>query len=429
MKRHDKERPNKASAGRRFAVWLIVLAVAAVLIRLALASRYGGFMSDQELFVDWMRQVRQRGLGTVYIEGSNINYPPLFLLIMEAYRSAAGLFGIVPAAGELSFKGVLIALDLAAFGAAVLLTRSSGRTAGRLFVLALLALNPALIFGSAVWGQVDMLHSLLMAASLLLLPGSPPAAGALFALALLSKFQAVTLLAVFGIYFLRLLLRREFRPPALFAAGFAGVTGACAAFFAWSGGLQAMLKGAYLSAVGMYPQVTMNAMNVWYYFIGTPPTTPDTTKVLGFLSLRTAGFLLLALCVVYAAACLWRSRMDAAALLKSAALVNFAFFMLPTEIHERYSVPALVLAVFVCLYDRRWRLPAVLLSLSVTANLWMVQAERIGVYPGLAVVYVNVALLLWMLLALGREMRAGRSSDTADRNAKGRRKARAPGIG
>ncbi|OWA35333.1 hypothetical protein B9G55_11820 [Saccharibacillus sp. O16] len=411
-------RPKKANQSEQFpqtfGYWIVGLAVAALLIRLVLAFRHGGFMSDQELFIDWMKQVQQRGLGVVYIEGNNINYPPLFLLIMDGYRRAASWFGIVPVAGELSFKGVLIALDLAAFAAAVWLTRAAGRTASRLFVLALFALNPALIFGSSVWGQVDMLHSLLMTASLLLLPGFPLLAGALFALALLGKFQAVTLLAVLGMYFLRRLFdRREIRALAAFAGGFAWVMGLCAAFFAYAGGLKAMLKGAYLSAVGMYPQVTMNAMNIWYYFIGTAPDTPDTQRVWGTLTLRAAGFLLLALFVAYAAVYLWRSRLDVPALLKAAVLVNFAFFMLPTEIHERYSVPALVLAIFVCLYDRRWRLPVILLSLSVTANLWMVQTSSIHVSAGLLLVYVNVALLLWMVGTMGMEMKHGHAAGSS----------------
>lgn len=415
--RKQEEPHQHVLSKKAFMIWIILLGIAAAGIRLIVALPHGGFMSDQQLFVDWMEQVRQRGLASVYIEGSNINYPPIFLLLMDLYRGFVGWLGIVPAAGELSFKGVLIVIDLILLAAALPLTRSIGRSRSRLFVLALLALNPALIFGSASWGQVDMLHSMLMAATLLVLPGLPLLAGVLFALALLSKFQAVTLLAVLGMYFLRRLADRHgIRPLGLFAAGFAGSIGITAAFFAMAGGLQAMVKGAYLSAVGMYPQVTMNAMNIWYYFIGTLPTTPDTAQILGTLTLRSAGFLLLALFVAYAAVYLWKSRPDAASLLKSAALVNFAFFMLPTEIHERYSVPALVLSVFVCLYDRKWTVPTILLSLSVTANLWMVQAGVIGGYAGLVVVYANVALLLWMVGSLYVELRQNRRDrDTADK--------------
>lgn len=405
MRKQEEPYPDIRSK-RAFMLWMVWLGVAAVGIRLIVALPHGGFMSDQQLFVDWMEQVRQRGLASVYIEGNNINYPPMFLLLMDLYRVTVGGFGIVPTAGELSFKGVLIVLDLLLLGAAIPLTRSIGYTGNRLFVLTLLALNPALIFGSASWGQVDMLHSLLMAATLLMLPNLPWLAGLLFALALLSKFQAVTLLAVLGMYFLRRLADRNgIRPLALFTAGFSGLIGVTAVFFALAGGLQAMVKGAYLSAVGMYPQVTMNAMNIWYYFIGTSPTTPDTTRIFGVLTLRSAAFLLLAVFVAHAAVYLWKSRLAASSLLKSAALVNFAFFMLPTEIHERYSVPALVLSIFVCLYDRKWRVPTILLSLSVTANLWMVQAGEIGVYTGLVVVYVNVALLLWMVGSLYLELR------------------------
>ncbi|MDO3411298.1 hypothetical protein QWJ34_16150 [Saccharibacillus sp. CPCC 101409] len=393
---------------RQVGLWLPILAAAALIVRLALASRPGGFMSDQELFVDWMRQVSARGLGGVYIESTNINYPPLFLLIMDLYRRVIGWFGAVPAPGELSFKGVLVALDMAVFAAAARLTRNTGSPRRRLAVLGLLALNPALIFVGSVWGQVDLPHSFLMAASLILLPPLPAVSGVLFALALLTKFQAVTLLAVFGMKFLHSLIRKkEWRPAALFLGGFAGTVAVCAGFFALFGGLRAMIAGAYLSAVGMYPQVTMNAMNIWFYFVGTAPATPDTTKILGLLTLRGAGFLLLALCTAFAALYLWRSRMDAPALLKAAALVNFGFFMLPTEMHERYSIPALVLAIFVCLYDHRWRLPALVLSFSVTANLWMVQAGNIHAAGGLFIVYVHVGVLLWMMAALGLEIKRG----------------------
>ncbi|MCQ4087498.1 hypothetical protein [Saccharibacillus sp. JS10] len=407
MRNQELRRPKKFE-NRTFWLWIVGLILLAVGIRIAVALPHGGFMSDQQLFVDWMEQVRKHGLLAVYIEGKEINYPPVFLLIMNSYRVLVGLFGIVPVAGELSFKGVLIAIDLIVLLCAIPLTRASKQKGTRLFVLGLLALNPALIFGSASWGQVDMLHSMLMASTLLLLPTMPVFAGVLFAVALLSKFQAITLLAILGMYFLRLVIQKRTVEALLrFGAGFFGVLGITVILFAQAGGLYAMVKGAYLSAVGMYPQVTMNAMNIWYYFIGVSPSTLDTTHVLGFLTLRSFGFLLLGIVVAFAAVYLWRSRLGVETLLKSAALVNFSFFMLPTEIHERYSVPALMLSIFVGLYDRRWWLPTVLLSVSVTVNLWMVQTGNIGVYSGLVVVYINVALLLWMIVTLFFEIKKG----------------------
>ena len=407
MRNQELGRPNKID-NRTFWLWIAGLTALAIGIRIAVAVPHGGFMSDQQLFVDWMEQVRQHGLLAIYIEGKDINYPPIFLLIMNSYRILVGLFGVAPVAGELSFKGVLIALDLIVLLCAIPLTRVAKPKSTRLFVFGLLALNPALIFGSASWGQVDMLHSMLMASTLLLLPTLPLVAGVLFAIALLSKFQAITLLAILGMYVLRLIVQqRNVKALLRFSIGFFGVLSITILLFAQAGGLYAMVKGAYLSAVGMYPQVTMNAMNIWYYFIGVSPSTLDTTHVLGFLTLRSSGFLLLGIVVAFAAVYLWRSRLGVEALLKSAALVNFAFFMLPTEIHERYSVPALMLCIFVGLYDRRWWLPTVLLSVSVTVNLWMVQTGHIGVYSGLAVVYTNVALLLWMIGALFLEIRKG----------------------
>ncbi|ANF98620.1 hypothetical protein AR543_04545 [Paenibacillus bovis] len=391
--------------------WALALLMAAGLgIRVWFGRQYAGFVSDQELFVQWMNQVREYGLGSVYLHNGGINYPPLFLWLLHGYGAVLQLLGITAAPGSLSYKSILILLDMLALLAVT--WWSAGRADQRLrwMVLAGFALNPALIVNSAVWGQVDILNGMLMAGSILLLLASPLGAGILFALALLTKLQSIIIAPVLGWYVLRELASKRFRPLLWIVIGicipFAGIS----LYFAGYGGLGAMLRAAYLSAVGMYTQVTMNALNIWYYLVGTAPITSDTVRLWGVISLRSIGFLLLFMAVIYAGIYLWKLRtINTAALLKAGVWVSFAFFMLPTEIHERYSIPALVLLLFTVILDRKWIGLATLLSLTITYNLWQVVNSQLQITGGILVTCLHVIALLWMAVLMLLELRNNRT--------------------
>ena len=120
-------------------------------------------------------------------------------------------------------------------------------------------------------------------------------------------------------------------------------------YFAAHGTFITMLKQAYLNAVGTFPTVTVFAMNIWYYAIGTDPNMVDTIQILPHITLKTVGLILLS--IAAALTCLYiffHRHMNMAVLLKAATFISFAFFMLPTQIHERYAFPALVFVIFYC---------------------------------------------------------------------------------
>ena len=152
------------------------------------------------------------GWAVLSLQMAIYNYPPLFLWIMGLYGDLLAALGISTYAGAISFKFLLILIDLAAILLAVKLTESMSNYNWRSFVLVLFALNPALMTDSAVWGQVDMLHSMLMLLTVVLLSNRPFMSGIIFALALLTKFQAITILPVIGIWLL-IVLRRERKIP------------------------------------------------------------------------------------------------------------------------------------------------------------------------------------------------------------------------
>lgn len=389
--------------------WLLFLLLLSVglALRLWLGSRYAGFMSDQNLFVQWMNALRQYGLGTVYIHDPNINYPPLFLLFMQGYAGLLHGFGITIQAGQLSFKLLLIVLDLVAGIAVFSWSLGKEKTVVRWVLLCIFVLNPALIVNSSIWGQVDILNGMLMAGALLTLLASPVLAGILFALALLTKLQAIVIAPVFGFYLLKCLWQRNMKPLLHMITGVLIPLIIVTIYFASHSGLQAMFKSAYMSAVGLYTQVTLNALNIWFYVVGTIPTTNDTQKLWDFISLRNLGFVLLLLAVIYTGIYLWKCRtMTTAILLKAGVWISFAFFMLPTEIHERYSIPALILVLLVTMLDRKWIAIACVLSVTITYNLWGVLTSNLPQLPGMVVVWIHILVLLWIGWLMYRDMRS-----------------------
>lgn len=389
--------------------WLLFLLLLSVGLglRLWLGSRYAGFMSDQNLFVQWMNALRQYGLGTVYIHDPNINYPPLFLLFMQGYAGLLHGFGITIQAGQLSFKLLLIVLDLVAGIAVFSWSLGKEKTVVRWVLLCIFVLNPALIVNSSIWGQVDILNGMLMAGALLTLLASPVLAGILFALALLTKLQAIVIAPVFGFYLLKCLWQRNMKPLLHMITGVLIPLIIVTIYFASHSGLQAMFKSAYMSAVGLYTQVTLNALNIWFYVVGTIPTTNDTQKLWNFISLRNLGFALLLLAVIYTGIYIWKCRtMTTAILLKAGVWISFAFFMLPTEIHERYSIPALILVLLVTMLDRKWIAIACVLSVTITYNLWGVLTSNLPQLPGMVVVWIHILVLLWIGWLMYRDMRS-----------------------
>ncbi|RIE05345.1 hypothetical protein D3H35_00710 [Cohnella faecalis] len=353
--------------------------IVAIEIRMLLASRYQGFISDQGLFIHWMETIRQYGLGEAYIQNGSINYPPLFLMLMDGYGKVLSLFGTSALIGTLSFKGIVVLVDFAAMLAAIKLSAGIRSSGWRLFILALFALNPVLIAGGAVWGQIDMLHSLLMVLAIVSLTKKTWLSGVWAALALLTKFQAVTILPIIGIYLLIEAFRnRRWKPSIGWLGGFAVPWLVTVGYFASAGGLKEMIKLAYTDAVGMYTSATVNAANIWFHVVGIDPSSDDTTPFLLGMSLRTFSLLLFAAAALFICVYEWiatRSGDIEAVLLKASCAMGFAFFMLPTEIHERYGIPALVFALFVVLHDRRWLVAAVGMSVTMLVNILVVMQD------------------------------------------------------
>lgn len=167
------------------------------------------------------------------------------------------------------------------------------------------------------------------------------------------------------------------------------------------------VRSAYTDAVGFYPALTMNAGNVWQpvrlvnLYVRHQPAeiaNSDAVRWLGPVTPKRVGLALFGGYTLAILAGLWR-RPDGPTLARAAALSAFAFFMLPTQMHERYLVPAAALFAVTAGFDRNDRRLYVGVALSAAAHL-AVQQYHESVFPAARLHRVNRLLLDGPLLLL-----------------------------
>jgi hypothetical protein len=344
-----------------------------------------GYERDMTWLATWMDGAAAEGAPHVYGKLA-CNYPPGFIYVLEAegllWRAATHaelppdgsaarrfLIKAVPALADLAIAWVLYRLAAARIG-----------PRGALLVLAAVAYNPALLFLSGVWGQFDSIAALLVLLAGAAVAARRPAAGlALAAAAVLVKFQAVVLAPVLLVEVLR---RDGARGVVAAASGAAAVALLLLLPFFWAG-RAADLVAAVSGLVGYFPFISLHAPNVWWLVGGADaPTISDALRVgNGVLTYRSLGTVALAGATALILARLWRDPREdrAAAVLEACALEMIAFSLFPTEMHERYVVPALAPLAAACLArPRAWWLYGALSGVALLAMGGSLEAT----YPG-----------------------------------------------
>jgi hypothetical protein len=288
------------------------------------------------------------------------------------------------------------------------------------------ALNPAIIYVSAYWAQVDSIHTMWMLAALLAaLAGRWGWSGLLMGLALLTKLHAIVLLPLLFV----LAWRHSLRALLWGALGLAGTLALGLLPFLINGALGNVLA-VYFGAVGFYPKLSVNAFNGWF-FLQTIAVQVfdreilDTARLVGPITLRWVGLGLLG---GYTLLLLWRlwghlepgwtriTKSEAAPgrvwltstarllVFFSAGLLVFGFFSLATEMHERYGLPALAFLALPAARHRRVLVPYLLLTAVFSLNLLRVLPWGPGIFnliqgiPGdrLLLSLASVALFIWL---------------------------------
>ena len=326
-----------------------VASAAALVLGLVVAPRIVHNYDVVDCFLTWARASAGRRPWDIYLTDfkTNCDYPPVVPYLLTLAEAARRGFG-ASETGAVAIILLKLPSLLAQVAAAVLsvigLRKPLGEDAARTAAL-LCALSLPFFVNAAAWGQFDVLLAVLvMAAVLALLNDRPVLAGALVGAALATKLLAVVVVPVLAIW-----TWRRFGAAGLARAAAAGlaVVAILAVPYLMAGAGGRMLP-AYTGAVNYYPVRTAEAYNGWYLLdrfdvavrgLPAPEARLDSRSMLGPITFRAAGLAALAayntMLIVGVA-----RRPTGPALAFAAALGFFGFFMLPTQVHQRYLVPA-----------------------------------------------------------------------------------------
>lgn len=347
---------------REIAILAIVLFVS-FLVRVLLFGMKG-YPIDTGDFVSWFNTATQNGIRPFYNLAGFADYPPFNVYIFWFFGSISKAASINPLT---MIKLVPNLFDLATAGLIYFFVRKQSSFKFALLATMLYTFNPAVIFNAAVWGQYDAVYTFFLVLSLMLALKSKPELSAItFAIGLLTKPQGIALLPLIVL----LIYKKDGLKKLLTSvAVFTATVFLVILPFEWSNPITFLTK-IYFGAYGGYTYTSINAFNLWSLY--GLWVSDVANKIFGFLTLNVLGWILFGGFAAFTLYFLNKRFKTSSELLAifAAFMLFFAFFMLPTRIHERYLFPAISVLALMFPLIKRTRL----LYVALTATLFINEA-------------------------------------------------------
>lgn len=326
---------------------LVILAIIiiALVIRLLL-SPVPGYIDDVNCYNKWAITGAKYGISNIYKE-SRCNYPPFYLYIL---MFTGKIYLSYPELLSTSWANILIKIPsiVADIVTAILIFLIAKRFDLDLKKSCLLMIfylfNPGIIYNSSYWGQTDSFVTMLLFASLVLLVNKKEILSYMFfTLAFLTKMQSVFF---FPLFILFIFYNFRYRGLVKFLATAMITTFSVLMPFILNNTLDGPI-GVYKKSIGFYPYVSIDAYNLWY-LIGGSRQMRDTIKLFDLISIRDIGLLLVGIIYIFIIIYYLAEQSKEKNMFFLYSIVIFSFFMLSTQIHERYLFP--FFAFFLIIY-------------------------------------------------------------------------------
>ncbi len=342
-----------------------------------------GFKNDISSFEAWTITLASHPLAQFYNSTKFVDYPTGYFYILWFIGH---LFAVISPHNNYDVLRVLVKLpailmDLVGGALLYALVRRYADERWALGAAALFVLNPAVIFISASWGQVDSVAAgLALAAAYLLLRSDDATDGfawqiavgwLLLAYSLLIKPQAAVLVPLFVVFAFVSPERRARR----MAATAVGIVGAIVLAFVLTvpfhptaDPLNALgwLYERYQVGKDVYAVNSVNAFNLWA--IVHPFWQPDS-QLIAVWPQYLWGLVLTGIAVVLILVRYAQARTPQA-FIEAAALSTLAFFMLSTRMHERYLFNGLLFTIAAAPFALRYVWASVIFSATLFVNLF-----------------------------------------------------------
>ena len=341
--------------------YIYIIMAAALIIRLWAAFGLNHFSHpvDMMTFSYWANMLANNGFAAFYGTDVFTDYPPGYMYILGLSGNIAQSLGLAfssPAHGALiKLPAMLFDIATVAFIYKIAVNFNSPRNFAAAAAL-IYALNPAVILNSAVWGQVESIHTFLLIVSIYLIGRRKMLPSVLlFSVSILVKPQSFMFSPIYLFMFFKYIFGEnlpKFNPQkfwrlALYGlACFALITLLILPFIDFSALPNIPVLAQYTRTFTTYPYVAHNAYNFWAMLgLNVAPLT---------FGYEAMGFFSLALITLFAFWLLWKKN-DTGSIFLVGAILVIGTFLFSIRMHERYNFPALVLLLlaYVTLRDRR----------------------------------------------------------------------------
>ncbi len=342
--------------------WVIFSLVGLLIIKTMGLMAFSGFGTDVGSYQAWALQIADLGPAHTYQQGYFLDYPPGYLYALWA----AGVVSRAIGAGGDTLRIIVESPSLIAdfFLCFVVFAymRSTEQSKFALIAMLMVALNPALLFDSVVWGQSDSVLTLVMwLAVVATLAGEYEISWALAAVSVLIKPQGLMLVPVLGLW---LLLEADY---ATWIRSFIVSLGTFIIGIApfqighpWN-----WIIELYTSTAAYYHETSVNAFNFIALIGGLRQMDSGTIAGVSFFTL---GMALLVPLYSFVGYVLWRVR-NARSLFYASFIALFGFFLFAPRMHERYLYPSLIFVVPLALESYEMMGVFVVLTITCLFNL------------------------------------------------------------
>jgi dolichyl-phosphate-mannose-protein mannosyltransferase len=284
------------------------------------------FGFDMASWLGWAHKLAAGGFATFYSLNDWTQYTPGYLYYLW-------LIGKIGWVNELAIKIPIILADIITGLLIYWLVKKINKSLAVLSFF-LYTLNPVVIFGGSVWGQIDGILTLFLFLSAYFLIEKESLTWSVFfwTVAFLIKPQAIAILPAI----LMVLLVKKVKWKETLSAFLVG----CMAIFIFSlpffpGNPILGLPQLIVRMSNFYSCTSVNAFNIWSW-VGF--WQPDTQKFLG-LTLFTWGTIFLIISISIALF-VFRKKLNLKAnYYLLFAILSLCFFLFPTRVHERYIFP------------------------------------------------------------------------------------------
>ncbi|MEA4938220.1 MAG: glycosyltransferase family 39 protein [Christensenella sp.] len=366
---------------------LMIILVAAFLLRLVLSLLFYGHPTDLNCFMAWGNMMLD-GTSKFYTSGTFADYPPGYMYVCGALAWLSKALGISYGTDAMAFLFKLPSTIADLCGTYLLYriaTKQGLSERGALHLSALFALCPVLLFVSGAWGQIDSLLALLLLLVIWFLQNDKRIlAGAIYGLAILTKPQALMLGPILAVAFAADIIDGDKDWLKRLIKTALAVLAAVAVLFVLSLPFQGgqnwdWLIQKYADTAGSYRYMSIEAFN-FGSLIGGNWKTVDTL-ILG-IPFSYFGMGMIVLSVAYASVLyLFGRKRSKGALYLASALVVLLIFAFGHYMHERYMLPALLLLLIAYVYYRDRRLLIAFGGMSLTAFLNATSAMYVVNHP------------------------------------------------